>query len=511
MTMDRDTYARLVEENRLLREKLAAKDREIRLVRSRNLFLGELFNGISEEIMVIDPEYTVIDANKTFLERYGVRREDILGRRKCYEIKEGSITPCQISDKPCPIQRAMETGERVEMTHRHRQASGEVKEFILILYPIKSALNGEDYFVEIVRDGTESRNMIRKLQASEKRLKTLLDTATNAVISIDENHNIILFNNAAERMFQYKREEVLGKDLNMLIPPQYGDHYQFVRHFLDKRQSDLIGKTVNLTALRKDGKEFPIELSLSYMEMQEGLTFTAIIRDVSEKKLMEKKLLQSERLAAVGEAVAHVVHELKNPLMIIGGFTEQIKRSLNTDTDMNKANMILDEVARLERLVAGLGDFTKTYRLVKRRGDINLVLKDVIKIMGELYPVEKYGFREFFSSDVGEILCDPDKLRQAFINIIANGFEAMPDGGYISIATGKKPGGVEVKITDEGIGIPDDRLAHIFEPFYTTRQRGSGLGLSISYKIVQAHNGEISALSEPGRGTTFIVRLPDRE
>ena len=507
--MDTKGYEKLAQENTQLKGALAQRNQEIEKLKLTNLFMGELFNGISEELMVVDPDYNIVDVNKTFMERYGVEKAHVVDK-KCYQVKEGLGLPCHSEDKPCPLKEALKSGATVEMSHRHTLASGEVKELVLIMYPIKARENKIDYFVEIVRDETEYRSVIRRLRASEERFRTILDTATNAVLSIDEGHNIILFNNAAERIFKYTRDEILGKNLNMLIPNQYGDHYQYVRRFLEKRESDLIGKTINLTALRKSGEEFPIELSLSYMEIEGRVTFTAIIRDVSDEKRLERKLLQSERLAAVGQAVAHVIHELKNPLMIIGGFTGQIGKSLSNEKDLKKLDMILEEVARLERLVAGLGDFTKTYKLVKRQADINSVISDVIKIMSELYPHDKYGFREFLSDSVREISCDPDKLKQVFINIISNGFEAMADGGFITVSSKRVADGIEIRITDAGVGIPEESLAHIFEPFYTTRERGSGLGLPISYKIIEAHDGDISAMSEPGRGTTFIIRLPER-
>jgi len=474
--MDTKGYEKLAQENTQLKGALAQRNQEIEKLKLTNLFMGELFNGISEELMVVDPDYNIVDVNKTFMERYGVEKAHVVDK-KCYQVKEGLGLPCHSEDKPCPLKEALKSGATVEMSHRHTLASGEVKELVLIMYPIKARENKIDYFVEIVRDETEYRSVIRRLRASEERFRTILDTATNAVLSIDEGHNIILFNNAAERIFKYTRDEILGKNLNMLIPNQYGDHYQYVRRFLEKRESDLIGKTINLTALRKSGQEFPIELSLSYMEIEGRVTFTAIIRDVSDEKRLERKLLQSERLAAVGQ---------------------------------KKLDMILEEVARLERLVAGLGDFTKTYKLVKRQADINSVISDVIKIMSELYPHDKYGFREFLSDSVREISCDPDKLKQVFINIISNGFEAMADGGFITVSSKRVADGIEIRITDAGVGIPEESLAHIFEPFYTTRERGSGLGLPISYKIIEAHDGDISAMSEPGRGTTFIIRLPER-
>jgi signal transduction histidine kinase len=113
------------------------------------------------------------------------------------------------------------------------------------------------------------------------------------------------------------------------------------------------------------------------------------------------------------------------------------------------------------------------------------------------------------SETVPEISCDPDKLKQVFINVISNGIEAMTDGGVITVSSRRTRDGIEVRITDEGVGIPESSLAHIFEPFYTTRKRGSGLGLPISYRIVEAHEGEITAVSAPGRGTTFVIRLPE--
>ena len=196
--------------------------------------------------------------------------------------------------------------------------------------------------------------------------------------------------------------------------------------------------------------------------------------------------------------------------MIIGGFSNQIKSSLETEKDLNKIDMVLDEVIRLERLAANLGSFTKDYKLVMRTADINSVINDVIKIMEEFYPAEKYEFIVDLSEDVNEITCDPDKLKQVFINTIANGLEAMPNGGIITISTEKITDGVEVRINDRGIGIPSEELKNIFEPFYTTREEGSGLGLAISYKLVQAHEGDIWAVSAPGDGTTFIIQLPDK-
>lgn len=363
-----------------LQEKIHLLEKELETRRMESLFLAALFDGISEEIMVVDRAFTIRDANRAFLAAARLRKDEALGK-KCYEIKEKASGPCKITGDTCPLEIARKTGERVEATHVHRTAEGQARECSLLLVPLKGDSHDMDCFIEIARD-------------------------------------------------------------------------------------------------------------------------------ISEERQLERKLLQSERLAAVGQAVAHVAHELRNPLMIIGGFADQIRRGLKDEKEAAKMDMILDEVKRLERLVSGLGDFTKTYRLVKRPTDLAAVIQDVIKIMAGVYPPDRYAFMGRYDRDVGEVACDPDKLKQVFINLFSNGCEAMPGGGRITITVERVPMGVEMRIADEGVGIPEHQIQHLFEPFYTTREKGLGLGLPISYKIVQAHDGEIYAESRPGQGTTFIIRLP---
>lgn len=507
MIMVTEKIQDLMQETDRLKDSLAQAEQEIVKLKESNLFLETLFDGISEEILVIDQNFLIQDVNKVFLERHGLKKEDVLGK-KCHKIAYQSDVPCDFGRQICPLEKAKKTGQRVEVTHYRESKGGELEELIHIMYPLSPEGKAPACFLEITWDVTEYQNLIRKLKASEKKFKAILDTATDAILSIDEGQKIVLFNNAAQQIFGYSGGEVLGKDLNILIPPQYGDHHKFVKRFLDTRTLKAIGRTLSLTALRKNGEEFPIELGLSHHQMKDGITFTAIIRDVSMQKQLERKLLQSERLAAVGQTVAHVAHEIRNPLMIIGGFSNQIRESLTDYKAIRKLDMILDEVSRLEKLVANIGDFTKEYRLVKRLADINSVIRDALKIVGEIYSSEKHALTADLHPNLKEINCDPDKLKQVFMNIIANGIEAMEDGGTITINTQERHNGVEIRITDEGIGISDEDLLRIFEPFYTTRERGSGLGLSISYKIVAAHKGDIWAVSMPGEGTTFVIRLP---
>jgi two-component system sensor kinase FixL len=505
MEGERDT--RLMEEVRLLRERLVQKEREMEEMRVGRTFLETLFDGIHEEIMVIDGEYGIRNANRVFKQHHGLAGNEAVGQ-KCFNVVYGSERPCDFAGRPCPLREAKETGKRVEVTHYRDLGGGDFQEMIRIMYPVAEPGETPRYFMEISRDMTEYRRLIKRLQTSEKGFRTILDTATDGILCIDEGQRITLFNDAAQRIFGYTRDEVLGRNLNMLIPPRYGDHHQFVRRFLETREPRFMGEIHDLTALRKGGGEFPIELGLSHHETDGGVTFTAIIRDMTNQKQLEKKLLQSERLAAVGETVAHVAHEIKNPLMIIGGFSHQIRQGLEDAKAIQKLDMILDEVARLEKLVENLGDFTREYILTKRRADVNALLRDVLMFMEETHDSERYRFEADLCEALEEISCDPDKLKQVFLNVITNGIQAMEAGGTIRVSTDETEGGVEIRISDQGTGIEEEDLDHIFEPFFTTRKEGSGLGLSISYKIVKAHEGDIGAESLPGKGTTFTVNLP---
>jgi two-component system sensor kinase FixL len=497
----------LTKEISRLKRDLTRKSKELDELRIRNIFFEGLFDGISEEIMVVDPDLIIRDVNKTFQEKCGLEKQDLIGH-KCHDIRERYWAPCHFSERSCPLVTAKAKRKRVEYTHRYKDPEGNPKELVLIVYPLMGQDEKADFFIEISRDVTELGQVIRKLQASEKRFRAILDTATDAILSMDENLRITLFNNAARKIFGYFPEEVLGKKPTLLFPRQYCEYFQYAYEPGDRKDVVMEGKTFSLKALRKGGEVFPAEMSLSFFEMDGAMTLTAIVRDTSSHQRLKDKLLQSERLAAIGHSATHVAHELKNPLMIIGGFSSQIRKNLVDESELNKMDMILAEVERLERLVAELGDFTREYRLVRRPAHIHSVINDVLNIMTGVYPSDTYAFQKFLSDEIEEIDCDPDKLKQVLINLISNGFEAMADGGSISVTTEKLAEGVEIRIRDNGSGISEEDLCHIFEPFYTTRERGYGLGLAISYKIIQAHKGDITAYSLPGEGTTFVIKLP---
>ena len=200
--MVQEDHRRVLRERDLLRERLSKMEREFEDLKMSNLFLGAIFNSISEEIMVVDRDFNIKKVNETFLTRHRLTNKDVRGK-KCYEVKKQTEYPCTLEERSCPLVRARKTDKKVELTHRHRNAEGQDREVILIAYPLMSQYDVSKYFIEITRDVTDYRVLLKKFRASEKRLRAILDTATDAVLSIDENHNIIIFNNAAQKIFGY--------------------------------------------------------------------------------------------------------------------------------------------------------------------------------------------------------------------------------------------------------------------------------------------------------------------
>ena len=342
----------------------------------------------------------------------------------------------------------------------------------------------------------------------------ILNQATDAIITINEDHVIVGYNNGAERMLGYSRQEALGHDLSLIIPPPHKDvHREYVRRYVATRQARVIGKHVRLTALRASGEEFPISISFSVAEIQGNLYFTGIMRDITEYKEMEDRLLASERLAAIGNTVAHITHEIKNPLLIIGGFARQLLKAAELDDKgRKKLGIIAEEVGRLEGMMTEMRDFVRPPASQKSLGQIDEVLEETLEFFQDTFKEHHIEVRRVKESPLPPVNFDPKQMRQVLINLFKNALEAMPRGGDLTVASRVKGTDLEISVTDTGEGMPPEVAANIFQPYYTTKEKGSGLGLAICQFIVKdQHGGCLEAASTPGKGSTFTIRLPLKE
>jgi two-component system, NtrC family, sensor histidine kinase HydH len=223
----------------------------------------------------------------------------------------------------------------------------------------------------------------------------------------------------------------------------------------------------------------------------------------------QQKLVHTERLAAIGEAAAHLSHEIKNPLMLMAGFARQVARSLpENDPNQEKLGIISEEAKRLENMLIQVRDFTRPQQLRKEKAQINDLILETTKLVQEKLDMDNIRVSLNLFPELPEAYFDQAQIKQVLLNLIKNAWEAMPGEGSISITTGVEKNRIMVSIEDTGAGIPEDKLKEIFNPFFTTKDKGTGLGLAVIQRIVQDHQGDIRVDSEPGRGSRFIFYLP---
>lgn len=357
-------------------------------------------------------------------------------------------------------------------------------------------------------------NYIVKKTLNEMKVYTskLLETMDNAVISVDIKGNIKTFNVKSEEIFDKKREEVLNKDCQKVLNLNILGESIFKKCLLEKKN---ISQEMILE--EKGIKKKTLDLNASFLTDESGeiTGVVAVIRDITEIKDLNEEVARHKRLAALGKLSAGIAHEIRNPLSSIRGLAQFVYNSFSqADERKEDLNTIIQEVDRLNKLVVQVLDFAK----LKKPNLIPFSLNDLIGKMTELFQLEikdkQIKFNLELSPDISQIHADEDQVRQIFMNIIINAIQAIQVKGEIKIKTEKtllrgEPV-IRLTIEDSGDGIPEKDLSQIFDPFFSTKEKGSGLGLSIVYKLIEAHQGEIKVESKEGEGTKFIIFLPQK-
>jgi PAS domain S-box-containing protein len=341
-------------------------------------------------------------------------------------------------------------------------------------------------------------------------LKQAVENTNEAFVTIDENHKVLFFNKAAEKIFGYSREDVVDRDLNVIMSPSCSqNHREAVTHYIKTRIPGRIGHETEMSASRKNGDTFPASISFSVTEVNGRLFFTGIVRDMTETQALREQIMRSERMAALGQLVAEITHEIKNPLMLIGGFAQQLSRVIDDEKNLKKVNIITDEVKRLEKLLTDLRQFYLPKTIASEKVDIKELLQEVFSLVKE--DCKEKNIQTELNIDKKALLVTGDKgrLKQMFLNLVKNSIEAMEHEGTLFVQTKLSGDQMEITVADEGCGIPQEDKEKIFSPFFTTKSDGTGLGLCISKRIIEEHAGSsFSVKSEEGKGTTFKVSLP---
>jgi len=305
----------------------------------------------------------------------------------------------------------------------------------------------------------------------------------------------------------------MGQDVSPLIPdPHQNIHRDYVEHYLSTGVPRVIGKARECYGLRKNGDSFPVEISYSVSRTGGRLYFTAVIRDITARKVREREMRFMERLADVGKAVAQVVHEIRKPLMLIGGFAHQVRQCgalEKDDGNRHKLSIIEEEVRRLEALLNGIRLLTRPASASQKRSlNINDLLRETFDLLEPMLQDHVVKLEVTLAEETLMIHGDGDQLKQVFLNLLQNASDAMGGVGTIRVTSRRINRSVQIDIEDEGPGVPHDVQDKVFDPFFTTKAQGTGLGLAISRNIIQDHGGTIVLGPQEKQGATFTIELP---
>ncbi len=436
-------------------------------------------------------------------------------------------------------------GERIEQYQvLRRRKDGGTFTVSLTLSPITDPGGGIAGVASISRDVSER-------QRAEAMFRGLLEAAPDAIVGVTQDGHIALINAQAERLFGYQRDELLGRPVEVLVPERARlQHPQHREHYFAHAQRRAMGAGMALAAVRKDGSEFPAEISLSSLETDQGVIVSAAVRDVTERlevqaererlaaqaerDAAERRMQHTRRLESLGQLAGGVAHDFNNILAVIGSYTEMSIETLDAPVPTaDELTGVRADLTQVSRATERAGQLTKQLLAFGRREitqaevlSLNHLIRDVEQMLRRALG-EHITLITDLDPQLWNVHADPAQIEQILVNLAVNARDAMPTGGTLSIDTTNAdleendaanpalgPGRyVRVRVSDTGSGMPPEVLDRAFEPFFTTKPQGAGTGLGLAtvYGIAASAGGDIRLYSEPGIGTTLTILLPATE
>ncbi len=363
------------------------------------------------------------------------------------------------------------------------------------------------------------------LKAQASKLAALLESAADAIITIDSRGIIESANPAAERLFQYERKDFIGSNVRFLMPEPYrSEHDGYIERHLETGERRIIGIGREVAGRRRDGTTFPMHLAVSRYEVGGETFFTGIIHDLSSRKHAERVLQQAQKMEAIGQLTGGIAHDFNNLLSVIIGNLELLEVRLPVDDRLDLLREAQDAADLGARLTERLLAFGRRSILEPEIVDLNELVVGLTDILRRTLE-ERIDLSTVLSNELWATKSDPSQIESAIINLAVNARDAMPDGGRLIIETrnaefsefdlpeeaGLTPGQyVQLSVTDTGAGMAESVRERVFEPFFTTKQagHGTGLGLPMVYGFASQSGGHLTIYSEEGKGTTVNIYLP---
>ena len=377
--------------------------------------------------------------------------------------------------------------------------------------------------IAAIRDVTRSR-------AAERKFEQFLEFAPDGIVGVAPGGDIVLLNKQAEKLFGYRREELIGRPVEIVIPRRLRESHPAHRdaYFEEPRRRPM-GAGVELFALRKDGTEFPVEISLSSIEAEEGVLAIAAVRDISDRaesereKALQRELDRARRLESVGQLAGGIAHDFNNILGVILNYAEFVADDLGPDSSSQ------EDISEIRHAAERAATLTRQLLIFSRREVVKPEILYLRTVLADLENLLRRALGERVELEIRyddspqTIEMDPGQVEQVLVNLAVNARDAMPEGGrlvvevettdlddeYTYMHPETEPGKyVRLKVSDTGVGMDPETAERVFEPFFTTKEEGTGLGLATVYGIVTGAGGRIDLYSEPGMGTTVKIHLP---
>lgn len=367
--------------------------------------------------------------------------------------------------------------------------------------------------LESRRETEETLRLKKKIRESERSLAHLTEIINEGLITTDPAGNIQSVNRAATKLWGYGPGELKGKDIHFLIR---GEAQTLLHRNIVKDTIRLGTVEGEFTFRKKDKGVFPGYLSTSVIKDGNRVRgIVVVVADLTRLNEVERRLKQSEKLAALGKVVEGIAHEVRNCLTSLGGFAIRLRKLMAQDPVGDQyTGIILDDVARLEKMVLDIEDYVRfskfhSFRFVGT--DLAALVEKARDRVAQTLPdrvIKSVTFTLQANGDLSPVAVDPSAMEEAFFHLLINAYEAMPNGGRLKVSIKRMPSAVIVAFADTGVGIHADDLSEIFNPFFTSKTTGAGMGLSKVYLVVEEHQGTVNVTSEPHRGTTVEVFLP---
>jgi two-component system, LuxR family, sensor kinase FixL len=486
------------------RDQTARRRAEADLIASERRWRAIIDSAI-DGIVVIDAKSRIEAFNPAAERLFGYTEEEVLGRSVTM------LMPSPYRDEHDGYLANYFTTGIAKIIGIGREVTGLRRDgsvFPLHLSVGEMLIGGERRFTGTLHDLTSRVQLEERLRSSEERWRTIVESAVDGIVVIDARGCIEAFNHAAQRLFGYGEDELRGQNVNILMPSPYREeHDGYLARYGATGHAKIIGIGREVTGRRKDGTTFPLHLSVGEMHQGGDRKFTGILHDLSTRVRMEEQLREQTALARLGEMAAVLAHEVKNPLAGVRGAVQVIGSRLPPGSkDARVAQEIVARIDGLNNLMQDLLLFARPPQPNPTSVDLARLVTTTADLLGS--DPSMAGVRVDVEGSAPPVTADPELLKIVFLNLLVNGAHAMQGKGsiHVSVRPGKEA--CYVTVRDSGPGIPADVRERIFTPFFTTKSRGSGLGLATAKRLVEAHAGTISVECPSGGGTSVTIELP---